>query len=287
MPSLSGTVKDSTGAFVAKLVRVYNVNGVLAGAAISDATTGAWFVTTASTEPHFAVVHDNKGEVLLLHMNGANGSTTFTDEYGHAITTGGAAAISTAQSKFGGASGAFNGSSAYLGDSSTNLSFALTGDFTLEGWVYPNAFSGEMAIFDGCQINGSGARANAFVLVVEATTGNLRIYSAGGYSASSSSGLTVTAWNHFAMSRVGTALRFFIEGALVLTLTNSTSFHTGGCVIGRYGDSSGGWFNGYLDEYRLINGAGLYTAAFTPPVAAFPSPSTFENALIFDRLVPA
>src|SRR3972149_9214360 len=51
---------------------------------------------------------------LLLHMDGANGSTTFTDEMGQAVTANGNAQISTAQSKFGGASGLFDGTGDYL-----------------------------------------------------------------------------------------------------------------------------------------------------------------------------
>ncbi|MGE3298622.1 MAG: phage tail protein, partial [Porticoccaceae bacterium] len=47
--------------------------------------------------------------VALLHMDGTNGSTTFTDQKGHTFTATGNAQISTAQSKFGGASALFDG----------------------------------------------------------------------------------------------------------------------------------------------------------------------------------
>ena len=46
---------------------------------------------------------------LLLHCNGTDGSTTFTDEIGKTVTANGNAQIDTAQSKFGGASGLFDG----------------------------------------------------------------------------------------------------------------------------------------------------------------------------------
>src|SRR3990167_7743345 len=51
---------------------------------------------------------------LLLHMDGTNGSTTFTDEIGKTVTANGNAQISTAQSKFGGASGLFNGAGDWI-----------------------------------------------------------------------------------------------------------------------------------------------------------------------------
>ncbi|MGE3429317.1 MAG: phage tail protein, partial [Hyphomicrobiaceae bacterium] len=47
--------------------------------------------------------------IALLHMDGTNGSTTFTDQKGHTFTATGNAQISTAQSKFGGASALFDG----------------------------------------------------------------------------------------------------------------------------------------------------------------------------------
>ena len=75
---------------------------------------------------------------LLLHMNGSNGSTTFTDSSSnnYTVTAYGHAQISTAQSKFGGASGLFDGSVDYIrATPSTNLQFG--GDFTLELQVYP------------------------------------------------------------------------------------------------------------------------------------------------------
>lgn len=63
---------------------------------------------TASSDPYFSNVS------LLLHMDGANGSTTFTDSGPNALTiTPTGTTISTSQAKYG-ASGYFNGTSAYL-----------------------------------------------------------------------------------------------------------------------------------------------------------------------------
>ena len=80
---------------------------------------------------------------LLLHCNGSDGSTAFTDSSSnaHSITASGDAQIDTAQSKFGGASGLFDGAGDWLtcpSHSSLNLQ---TGDFTLECWIRPSALS--------------------------------------------------------------------------------------------------------------------------------------------------
>ena len=56
------------------------------------------FAAAAGGDPDWANV------VLLLHLDGTDGSTTITDVKGNTCTTINTAAISTAQSKFGGAS---------------------------------------------------------------------------------------------------------------------------------------------------------------------------------------
>ena len=50
----------------------------------------------------------------LLHFDGTDASTTFTDESGKTWTAHGNAQIDTAQSVFGGASGYFDGSGDYI-----------------------------------------------------------------------------------------------------------------------------------------------------------------------------
>jgi hypothetical protein len=82
---------------------------------------------------------------LLLHGDGTNGSTTIIDSSPSpkTVTAVGNAQISTAQSKFGGASLLFDGS----GDGaiiSTGLNdFTMTSNtYTLEAWARPAATSG-------------------------------------------------------------------------------------------------------------------------------------------------
>ena len=78
----------------------------------------------------------NDGSVLLLHMDGLDGSTTFIDSsvLANSIVSGGAPTINTSQTKFGGASKYFDGNSYLSIDPNSN--FALgEGDFTAEAWV--------------------------------------------------------------------------------------------------------------------------------------------------------
>ena len=85
-----------------------------------------------TNDPYWANV------VLLLHMDGTDGSTTFTDSssYARAMTAAGNAQIDTAEFKFGTASGLFDGT----GDSvqtPNGADFQFLGDFTVEAWVRP------------------------------------------------------------------------------------------------------------------------------------------------------
>lgn len=70
-------------------------------------------------------------------MDGANNSTTFTDNSSLALPVSvfGDAKISTSQSKFGGSSGLFDGNGDYLQATSSGFTFG-TDDFTVEGWMY-------------------------------------------------------------------------------------------------------------------------------------------------------
>ena len=74
---------------------------------------------------------------LLLHFDGADASTTFTDSSlaPHTLTPHGAAQVDTAQKQFGTGGGYITGASDYLTlDSASDFTFG-TGDFTIETWV--------------------------------------------------------------------------------------------------------------------------------------------------------
>ena len=74
---------------------------------------------------------------LLMHFNGTNGSTTMTDnsKNNFTATATNGAALSTAQSKFGGASLFLDGTNDYVSiPNNAEFNFA-SGTFTIEFWV--------------------------------------------------------------------------------------------------------------------------------------------------------
>jgi hypothetical protein len=210
----------------------------------------------------------------LLHMNGENGSKTFIDEIGHTVTAYGDAAISTAQSKFGGASGHFDGNGDYLVISaSSDLEFE-GGDFTVDFWAY---ISGT-----GLQWFYSGASDYTFFITYNsAGTGKLGIYaSSDGYSWFISAdpggnGIGATTvplnqWNHIAVTRSGNTWRIFLNGVKDLEITASGSIvnKNENKIIGRHPNGSY-CFNGYIDEFRISKGIARWTSDFTPPTQEY------------------
>jgi hypothetical protein len=146
----------------------------------------------------------------------------------------------------------FNGSTDYL-TAPTGSAFQFSGDFCVEGFCYPYAFSSEQSLFDTCPIGGVGNRSNAFVLVCNGATGALRIFTNGAYTTATSNTFSLNSWNHWAIMRSGTTLSIFINGVRGFTTTLTTNFSTGGCVIGRNGDAAGNYALCYLSNIRVTN----------------------------------
>ena len=210
------------------------------------------------TDPYFSNV------VALLHMDGTDASTTFTDVKGHTFTPTGNAQIDTAQSKFGGASGLFDGAGDYLSAAaSADWGFGA-GDWTVEGWVRPTDAAGDECLFDnriggatGCGIYTSLAgSANRFGF-----TNNSAVIASGG-------NLTAGVWAFIAVARASGTVRGFINGVLAWSVTDSRTY-SGTPAIRIGAGFAGQYFAGHVDEIRITKGVARYTADFTPPDEPF------------------
>ena len=205
---------------------------------------------------------------LLLHGNGTNGSTTITDSSPtpKTVTAVVNAQISTTQSKFGGASIAFDGAGDYCTTATSNSFEFGTGDATIEAWVYPSALTGirvmiEMRPF-GNPATGVVFYLNGATLSVAKT--RIDVLQAAGT-------LVINSWHHIAWSRQGSSNRLFLNGNLVNTTTDSTSYPLTTVYLGAESNSPPTqFFNGYIDDLRITKGIARYTATFTPPDAPFP-----------------
>lgn len=210
---------------------------------------------------------------FLLHMNGTDGSTTFTESMaGLTATVSGNAQIDTAQSKFGGASALFDGT----GD---GISFAIASGidvdneffFTIECWVRIDAaVAGNGIILNG--VSGTGNYPYQFWYDNSTTKLGIRgVYSnASTWGWQTSAAITKGQWYHMALSRSGATLRAFVDGVLIgsegtvsLGLITCTTMWIGMLSTGAAP------LKGWIDEVRIVKGRAVYKDAFTPPTAEF------------------
>lgn len=216
------------------------------------------------TDPYFANVS------LLLHGNGTNGSTTFTDNSSNALTTTlfGSAQISTAQSKFGGGSMLFNGSTAYATVPDSAL-FDLQGiAYTMELQFYVTALPGLECILLSQNNYGTSGEWD-----IRIKSNGTVVYSIGpaGTAAITSSVVSTGSFYHLAVLDDGTQSLMFLNG--VSQGTNSSLRYLNSTKAFSIGAASNATakFNGYIDELRVTKGVARYTTNFTAPTAEFPN----------------
>jgi hypothetical protein len=231
--------------------------------------------------------------VLMLHCNGADASTTFTDSsnFAHAVTRAGNAQIDTAQSKFGGASCLLDGAGDYLTTpDSADWAFG-GGDFTIDAWVQFTLHKNVQVI--ASQWETSAGSQKSWKLAWVAATNSLNFYySTNGSSTSIAlsrtwSPVTNNVWYHIAVVRVGNICRLFVNGVQLGgdgTISGPLKDSTAALLIGATNPSStADYWNGWLDEVRISKGIARWTTAFTPPTDEYttvPPPTNTATPVI-------
>jgi len=211
---------------------------------------------------------------LLMHFNGTNGSTTMTDNSKNnlTVTSNNGAAISTAQSKFGGSSVLFDGTNDYVTvTNSTDFDFG-SGDFTIEYWEYRTSSGTQRPILSRNAIPYTPYLIGWYDAGV---SGNVVMYmSSNGSSWDIASNvsmgvLTTNVWTHYAVTRNGNTFRTFQNGTQISTFTSTAAFPAGAASleIGRYNALY--YFQDYIDELRITKGIARYTSNFTPSTTQF------------------
>ncbi|MCP5004813.1 MAG: LamG domain-containing protein, partial [Planctomycetes bacterium] len=209
---------------------------------------------------------------LMLHCDGADASTTFTDDSasGHTVTPVADAQIDTAQSKFGGASALFDGTGDYLSvPNHADFNFG-SDDFTVDLQFRPANTSGNKGII-------SMSDASNFNWVIYQSNANARIYiSSNGsswniVSAGTIGTLVANTWHHLEIGRSGNDFYTFLDGVESGLGTSSASALYAGTSLLRIGTNglTGQNVNGHIDEVRISNGICRHTSGFTPPTSAY------------------
>lgn len=200
---------------------------------------------------------------LLLHGNGANGSTTITDNSPtpKTVTPNGNAQISTAQSQFGGSSIAFDGTGDFLSIAS-DAAFAFPAEATIEFWLRLNAVSGTQGIYG--QQTGSGG-----MFIYIPSTGRIGIQTGGAYI-EASAGIAQNTWYYIAVTKSATNLySVFLNGTRLSVVdqfgTMSSSIPQLAFNVGANSTGSGSYLNGFIDELRITKGVERQALVPTSP----------------------
>lgn len=160
-------------------------------------------------------------------------------------------------------------------DTAANLP---AGDFTIEAWVRFDVASNNTAV--RC-IASRYSSARGWVFECSQSGGTLRFFAAwttfteGPVVAATGLAWALGQWYHVAVARQGTTYRLFRDGVLLATLANETrTIQTNTSTpieVGGYAwNSTTATHLGLIDDLRITVGTARYTAAFTPPTAAFP-----------------
>lgn len=217
------------------------------------------------------ILADPNLTLALLHFDGANGSTAFTDSSPfnrNFATRFGTPVISTAQSKFGGSSLLLDGGSSIRANDAANLEL-LDSDFTFEFFVYPTSALNNVWLVSRWETgnlayqiytNGSGKIAYHFN---KADGGNSVL-------ATSTTTIPINVWTHIAIVKSGNNIKVYINGVLdgsSGSAAGSMLDGTSRLIIGSW-PTGGSGLVGYMDQFRLRKEA-MYLADFTPPNAPF------------------
>lgn len=201
--------------------------------------------------------------VIMLHMDGADGSTTITDSATCvgcpvAWTAGGNFQIDDAQYKFG-QSGLNDGTNDYVSAGSNSLFDPGTSDFTVDFWVRGSSFPNPNYWFNTDWGDG---------IVLYESSGTIH-FIVGGTDTARSYTLNAGTWYHIALTRASGTVRLFVNGSKQgADVSKADDLSQSGPYVTSY-DTTNYEFPGWIDEVRFVVGTAVWTSNFTRPAAAY------------------
>ena len=196
--------------------------------------------------------------LLLLHCDDYSDSSMYGIELMDK-----SAQVSTEQSKFGGKSMYFNGSTRLsIDDVSARIFDFGTGDFTVEAWIYPEEISTDNFIF-------SGSADGSFFFGRQTGNFNLGIGRTGVlWDSVAPVPMHANTWSHVAAVRSKGQVSLYVNGNQTGPLANTNAYSMAGFIacIGSQGTNY--YYKGYMDEIRVSNVA-RWTESFVPPTQPY------------------
>ena len=265
--------KDSDSGRVFTIVPIDSEGGSQtagSGTVTFKASDGINLVSTVSTfSISFTVDNSNYTTLLLTIDSTATDNQVDASSNNYTITEAGDVK-STAFTPY-----HPNGYSTYMSSAGHCLIVplaAMTGDWTIESWVYHTANSGTAS-----QNRIFGGATNDPLITNTGLTG-LDVYINNNLKISTtSSDVNGSKWYHFALVRDDTAgtLKLFVNGVLLATDTEASDTEydidakTSSPYFGVGSDANNTAYGmtGYMKDFRVVNGTAVYSTNFTPPTA--------------------
>jgi hypothetical protein len=161
--------------------------------------------------------------------------------------------------KTGGVSAFFNGTTQYL-TMASNAAMALgTNNFTIEFWIYLNTTPGAVnAVYDNRPASTQGVYPHLYL-----TSDRTIRFWVSSADRITSSAMTLQTWYHVALVRSSSVTTMYLNGAVTgSTYSDTNDYLQNGTIIGgSYGGAASisNFFNGYLSNLRVTNGVAVYT----------------------------
>ena len=153
-----------------------------------------------------------------------------------------------------------------------------TGDFTVEFWINPRAW--DQAYMPVFVVDHSGGSGGGLFIGLGSNSGTKK-FVVNGYADSDIIGYAtlpaLNTWTHILVSRSGTSLKLFYDGAAVATATSSYNFGQSDLTIGSYGNYSR-YLNATISNLHYVKGTATQTSNFTPPTG--PSTAVTNTKLL-------
>ena len=211
---------------------------------------------------------DNPNTVVLLHMDGAEGSTQFNDESGKVWVAIGTPRITSSLARFDQSLELSSGDSILALDTD-DVSFAHE-DFTIDFWVM---FAAPVGVDSSAIVFSQEQDSNDFMNITRTATNWDFTVTSAGIGLISLTGMAnpnSSLWIHIAVVRNGDIFRMFENGTQIGSVTDTDSLPNFAAPM--YIGSSVAPLYGNLDEFRISRIA-RWTANFTPPAAPYAAPT--------------
>jgi hypothetical protein len=258
-----------------KIIRFFNPRTILFASLI------ALFATPQLIFASPLGVVDDPNTVVLLHMDGAEGSSQFSDESGKVWVAIGTPRITSSTARFGQSLELGNGDSILALDTD-DLYFA-DGDFTIDFWVMftsPVGSGETAAVFSQEQDSN-----NLMNITRSSTTWDFTVTSAGVelISLTGMANPNSSLWTHIAVVRDGDTFRLFENGTQIGSVIDTDSLPNFAAPL--YIGSSAAPLHGNLDEFRISRVA-RWTSNFTPSGAPYTAPAPTPTSTATQTATP-